>query len=147
MISCSSHVFNKTNFEKYLFKNDIEKKLQNFPHCFLATQSRSIRANKKEPHKIWQRATGCPSLLLNVGKTRARESGGQSPQTTTCVFQNPCWFYLKSFISLALIGQLVWSSKKVEFGVHWGFSERILPSNYVQVFVSLLSSDMKRATP
>ena len=38
MISCSSHFLNETNYEKYLFQNDIKKKLQNFPHCFLATQ-------------------------------------------------------------------------------------------------------------
>ena len=35
--SSSYHFFNKTIFEQYLLKNEIEKKLQNFPPCFLAT--------------------------------------------------------------------------------------------------------------
>ena len=35
--SSSSHFFNKTDLEQYLFNNKFEKKLQNFPHCLLAT--------------------------------------------------------------------------------------------------------------
>ena len=107
MMSCSSHFFNKTNFEKYLFKNDIAKKLQNFPHCFLATQVRSIRTNQKEQQKSGEEPQVAHHCSYTLVKCMLGGLGGKLPQMTICVFHNPCRFYLKSFVSLVLIGQLV----------------------------------------
>ena len=76
------------------------KKIANFSnlHCFIATQDGSKRTSKKDQLKTLQNGAGWPPLLLYVGETRAG------------VFQNPCKFWFKPFVSLASIGLKMLSS-------------------------------------
>ena len=72
-----------------VFKNKIEKKMRNFPHCFFATQGGRKRTNEKEPYKTWQRGADWPLLLLYVDKMHVEGSGELCPpDIDMCFFKS-----------------------------------------------------------